>query len=147
MSQERLSVAGLAVAVAALGVFALLGSAWLGAMFFGLLAVFAVVHVRLLCRTCGNLHCALNIRSPHFLFGRPDEGPVDPDWPAGDTRWVPFALALVLAPGLWGAWLFHPAAVAAVLAGLAMSFVPYRRAACTNCTNDCPIRPRCTGTP
>lgn len=145
MSRERSSVLGLLAATIALGAFAALGSLWLGLAYAAALATVAVVHAKLLCATCGNLHCALNARSPEFLFGARDA--VDSDGPTkpGDTRWVPFALVLTLVPALWGAWLFHPAAVAAVLAVLAVSFVPYRRTACANCTNDCPVRPRCTG--
>lgn len=141
MSQERLSMSGLVAAAAALGLFALLGSVWLGGAFLALLAVFAAVHLQLLCGTCRNLHCALNTRSPHFLFGKPKPDPVDPEWPAGDTRWVPFAIVLVLAPALWGAWLFHPVAVAGPLAVAALSFVGYYRTSCANCTNDCPLKP------
>lgn len=141
MTQERLSMVGLIAAVGALGGFALAGSAWLGAAFVALLAVFAAVHVRLLCGTCRNLRCALNTRSPHFLFGPPKSDPVDPDWPAGDTRWVPLAIVLVLAPALWGAWLFHPLAVAGPLALVAVSFAGYYRTSCAHCTNDCPLKP------
>lgn len=144
MSAEKSSVLGLLAAMIALGVFAALGSLWLGLAFVAALSAVVVVHARVLCATCGNLHCALNARSPEFLFGeRDDAGAKTPTKP-GDTRWVPFALAAVLAPGLWGAWLFHPAAVAAVLALLAASFVPYRRTACASCTNDCPAKPRCS---
>lgn len=143
MSQERVSMAGLLAAVAALGVFALLGSVWLGAAFAVLLTVFAMVHVRLLCGTCRNLHCALNTRSPHFLFGMPKADPIDPEWPAGDTRWVPIAIVVTLAPALWGAWLFHPVAVVGSLGLAGVSFAGYYRTGCANCTNECPLKPPC----
>lgn len=145
MSREKSSVLGLLTAMLALGAFSTLGSPWLGLAYVAMLAAVALVHARLLCATCGNLRCALNARSPEFLFGARDGAGADRPTKPGDTRWVPFALAAVLAPGLWGAWLFHPAAVVAVLVVLAVSFVPYRRTACAHCTNDCPVKPGCAG--
>lgn len=140
MNIRKWSIVGLLAGLLGIGGMAAAASPIAGGLFLALLAGFALVHAVYLCSRCENECCALNPTSADFLFGhrRQRTEYLEP----GDNRWVPFALAITLPFGLWGAWRFSIPGLLACLMLVAVSFVGYRDKSCRYCTNECPLLPQ-----
>lgn len=138
----RLAVCVIIGGVVVISVFAALGSPAVFAVYAVAVGVTGGVHWVRGCMRCTNFACAINPRSPEFVFASSKKRAAPPPEVEGfsdlDSARLAIPVLLALLVGLYGAWLFHPLTVFAALALIAVGLVIYNRHSCRECANDCP---------
>jgi hypothetical protein len=106
-------------------------------VFYVLLVVQILAHTFWLCPRCGNYSCAVNPKSPHFIFlGQRTAPPIEPR--PGMTMTLPvIMLVLTMVVGLYGIWLISPIVSYALAWVGAVLVYGYTRVACRTCGNIC----------
>ncbi|MFA5867139.1 MAG: hypothetical protein WC891_04130 [Actinomycetota bacterium] len=118
------------------------GVAWASApvvatVFYILLVAQILIHTFWLCPRCGNDECAINPKSPYFIFmGRRKAAPVE-KLPARNMTLPVTMLGLTMLVGLYAIWLLSPIVSYSLAWAGAMLVYAYSRVACSTCQNIC----------
>ena len=144
---RKLSVWILFAAVVATLVFAAMGDTVAFAVSAVALTFTGVAHWRWGCRRCTNFACALNSRSPEFVFGGRRRAGVcgesavrvdDVEFSDIRSAVLGAPVLVAFAPAVYASWRFDPLVALACLGAMGVGFALYYRATCSQCTNDCP---------